>query len=200
MENRSALAPLDQRPGLPDALRVLLEEYPRAGWTADPGFNGLIQFWLERHLMFRRLLEMLGAETEAQLDAPKDAPGGADGPARTYRGRLARYGGMFVNELHTHHMIEDDHYFPALTTKDARLSHGFALLDADHHALDGVLSRFADSANNVLQTDPAKLSGAAARLLTEIRSAERLLNRHLTDEEELIVPIILKHGTDGLPG
>ena len=51
--NNLALA---DRKKLPDALRVLLEDYPRDGWELDPGFDGLVRFWLDRHLMFRRLM------------------------------------------------------------------------------------------------------------------------------------------------
>jgi len=47
---------LRHRKGLPDALRVLLEQYPRALWESHQNFDGLTRFWLERHLMFRRAL------------------------------------------------------------------------------------------------------------------------------------------------
>ena len=59
---------LDKRKGLPEALRVLLEEYPRENWSSDRGFNGLIKFWLERHMMFRQLLDSMVNDTQAVLD------------------------------------------------------------------------------------------------------------------------------------
>lgn len=184
---------LDHRTGLPEALQILLKDYPRADWTDDPGFNGVIQFWLERHLMFRRLLGKMSDEAEARIDGKLDG--------RTYASRLSRFGGIFINELHHHHMIEDAHYFPVLSGKDARITHGFTLLDADHTALDGVIDRFATSANAVLQAqDDAAARSAAGGFLSDLRTAERLLDRHLNDEEELIVPVILKYGTEGLPG
>ena len=46
---------LGVRAGLPDALRVLLADYPREGWESHPHFTGLVRFWLDRHLMFRPL-------------------------------------------------------------------------------------------------------------------------------------------------
>lgn len=184
---------LDRRDGLPDALRVLLEEYPRQHWEADPGFDGLIRFWLDRHLMFRRMLTLLREDTEARLDGRLD-------PER-HPARLAQIGGRFVNELHGHHMIEDHHYFPVLAGRDGRIEHGFALLENDHDLIDGLLQRFADSANGVIRAD-GRAAGrdAAGDFLATVSRAETLLDRHLTDEEELVVPVILKYGTGGLPG
>jgi hypothetical protein len=124
---------LDQRAGLPEALRILLDTHPRESWQAHPDFHGLVSFWLERHMMFRQLMEHMGRETEAFLDGNREAQGFAQG--------VARYGGLFVNQLHGHHQIEDHHYFPLLRQKDARIERGFDLLDADHHALDGILNR-----------------------------------------------------------
>lgn len=186
---------LDRRQGLPDALRVLLEEYPRAAWEADPGFDGLVRFWLDRHLMFRRMIGQLDADIRARLD-------GALAPERFAAG-LSRYGGLLVNELHAHHMIEDRHYFPVLARRDARIETGFRLLDADHHALDAYLARFVDAANGALRAlDPAA-GAAAARDAAgayegELGRLGRLIDRHLTDEEELVVPVILRYGSAGL--
>ncbi|MCB5199602.1 hemerythrin domain-containing protein [Loktanella sp. TSTF-M6] len=185
---------LDTRKGLPDALRVLLETYPRDGWTRDPGFDGLIRFWLDRHMMFRRLMAEMETGTELLLDR-KTAP---DAFAR----QLSRYGGMFVNGLHEHHTIEDAHYFPRLRAKDKRIDRGFDILDADHHALDGHLNAFADTANATLRQldDRDRLQSQAGAFRDRLSDMARLLNRHLIDEEELIVPVILKFGSADLGG
>jgi len=185
---------LEHRTGLPDALRVLLEAYPRQGWTQDPGFDGLIRFWLDRHLMFRRLLAEMQSGAEGLLDRNIDP--------QAYAKQVSRYGGMFVNGLHEHHTIEDTHYFPKLQAKDSRISRGFDILDADHHALDGHLAAFVDSANGVLSrlNDRAALQDGAATFKASLNDMERLLNRHLTDEEDLIVPVILRLGSSDLGG
>lgn len=188
-------AALERRAGLPDALRVLLEAYPRAGWESHRQFDGLVRFWLERHMMFRRLVEHLQQEAEARID-------GHLSPDRHLAG-VARFGGLLVQELHGHHMIEDHHYFPVLERRDLRLAYGFALLDADHHALDAELGAFTAAANAALQagkdsrTDSAR--DAVGRYLEALARLDRLLDRHLVDEEELVVPVILKYGTAGLP-
>ena len=46
-EDRGALS-LARRDGLPDALRVLLAEYPREAWESHPNLTALMRFWLER--------------------------------------------------------------------------------------------------------------------------------------------------------
>ncbi|WP_411891501.1 hemerythrin domain-containing protein [Yoonia sp. SDW83-1] len=183
---------LETREGLPDALRVLLEDYPREAWEADPGFDGLIRFWLDRHLMFRRLMDEMRSSTEALIDHRQD-------PER-YRVMVSRYGGMFVNGLHEHHTIEDTYYFPKLSQRDTRISRGFDILDSDHHAIDGYLNSFVEQANTVISKaeERSALQTAAGAFQAQLSTMERLLNRHLLDEEELIVPVILKYGTVGL--
>lgn len=181
---------LDARTGLPDALRVLVHAHPREGWAAHPHFAGLVAFWLERHMMFRRLLTHLRQEGEARLD-------GRLAPERHAAG-LSRYGGLLVQELHGHHHIEDAHYFPVLAQKDRTIGRGFDLLDADHHTLEADLAGFADAANAALRAPGAEARDAAGACHVALTRLERLLDRHLADEEDLIVPVILKHGTAGL--
>lgn len=183
---------LGVRERLPDALRVLVEELPREGWGAHPGFSELIRFWLDRHGMFRQLLGLLREDAEAAEAGRLD---GAD-----FARRLSRHGGLFVNELLAHHRIEDAHYFPVLQARDPRVQRGFDILDRDHHALDGALGLFADQANAVLR-GAREREGArnrAGAFLREVEGLKPLLERHLVDEEELVVPVLLRHAPDGL--
>jgi hemerythrin-like domain-containing protein len=180
---------LPERAGLPEPLRVLLADYPREAWERDPGFSGLIRFWLDRHMMFREIAARLTDETRAALDG-RLAP---EHHARV----LSRLGGLFVNELHTHHHVEDTHYFPVIARHDARLQTGFAMLDADHHALDAELAAFVERANAALRAEAAARHDAAGRFLDGLEGFAPLLERHLTDEEDLVVPILLRHGDRG---
>ncbi|MCT8162020.1 hemerythrin domain-containing protein [Pseudoruegeria sp. SHC-113] len=174
---------LTRRDGLPPALRVLLEDIPRESWEAHPAFGELVQFWLERHLMFRRLTQAMQADVEALIEGQM----GFD----IYAPRLSRYGGMLLNELHGHHQIEDHHYFPRLAKLDARIERGFELLERDHEAMDGLLHGMANGANALLQ------GGEAGVFADQLAEFTRLLDRHLVDEEEIIVPVILKSGFRG---
>lgn len=189
MTENLALASRDQ---LPDALRVLLAEYPRDLWECDPGFDGLIRFWLDRHLMFRRLLAEMTNTTQLLLDRQL--------PPDRFGATLSRYGGMFVNGLHEHHTIEDSHYFPKLMQKDKRIAAGFDILETDHNALDGFLAAFVTSANAVLgqSGDRSRLQDAAGSFAADLGRLDKLLNRHLIDEEDLIVPVILRYGSRDL--
>ena len=183
------LPALEDRTGLPEALRVLVEAYPRDGWTRDPGFNGLIEFWLGRHMMFR---QFMGQMTETLERAADGAP--VEGVAPLF----SRLGGAFVSQLHGHHQIEDVHYFPVLAGKDSRVAQGFTLLDRDHHALDGHLNRFVTGANALLGLvrEPGRFASTAHRFHGEVAQLGGFLERHLTDEEDLVVPVILKYGMD----
>lgn len=183
---------LEIRTGLPDALRVLLAEYPREAWETDPGFSELIRFWLDRHVMFRRLMAVMRDETARALDGEMDS--------RTYAAHLSRYGSMFINDLHGHHSIEDAHYFPHLKGLDTRLERGFDILDRDHHAIDGHLVQFAEAANAALRAIAAGESSTdrLAEFRGGLKRIDGFLDRHLTDEEDLIVPVLLRHAPVGL--
>lgn len=176
---------LGTRAGLPDALRELLETYPREGWPEHANFAGLVQFWLERHMMFRKLTALLREDAEQAMDGAL--------PPEAQTARLARYGSMLVNELHGHHQIEDHHYFPVLSGMEPQLVRGFTILDRDHHAMDGLLDRFTTVANGVLQGREE-----VGPFREELLSFDALLDRHLEDEEDLIVPVILRHGSGAL--
>ena len=180
------------RDGLPEALRVLLQDYPRAGWDSHPDFSGLVQFWLERHMMFRKILAALQSDAQAVLDRNMDM--------RPYGPRLSRYGDLLISQLHGHHQIEDHHFFPVLAGLDARITPGFDILDRDHQAMDGLLHRLALAVSGVLGAvpDDVRMRDQVGALAGELASFEAMLNRHLSDEEELIVPVILKNGGAGL--
>ena len=174
---------LAARQGLPAELLALLDEYPRAGWPAHPGFHGLVSFWLDRHMGFRTLTDRIRRETEALVDGKTD-------PA-TFPQRLVPLGRRLVDELLGHHQIEDDAYFPELAALEPRLTKGFDILDTDHHELDTLLDSFVTSANAVLQSPDMR--NAAAAFHDSLAPFTQMLNRHLTDEEDLILPVILKH-------
>ncbi len=98
---------LPERDGLPEHLKVLLDAYPREGWSTHKNFSELTKFWLSRHVMFRKTLETLRSESDYFLEGARD-------PQR-YGTLMTKVGSFFVNELHIHHHIEDHFYFPLLT-------------------------------------------------------------------------------------
>ena len=188
VDSKSNIA-LETRSGLPPSLRVLIDEFPADTWHRHENFDGLVKFWLERHVMFRKLIAMMMADVDLVSDNKLD-------PVQ-YRQRLARLGNMFVGELHTHHSIEDYQYFPRLKLLDSRLERGFEILDSDHHALDEHLQTFTGAANKILQLEEPEMIDQFGSFHDVLEAMQRFLERHLTDEEELIVPVILKYAFRG---
>lgn len=177
---------LAARDALPQEFRLILTDLPRAQWEAHPDFNGLAAFWLDRHLAFRRMLEALDGDVRARIDGTMST--------EAYATRLSRLGSRLLGDLMGHHQIEDDVYFPELARLEPRIARGFQMLDADHLALHGLIDRFATGGNAVLSaTDDAAQREAAARFRADLEEFDRLLTRHLTDEEDLVLPVVLKH-------
>ena len=178
---------LETRAGLPQAMRVLVAELPRTQWDGHENLGELVKFWLERHVMFRRLMDALDQDIRGFRDGQMDFT--------TYAPRLGRLGSMLLDQLQGHHQIEDHHYFPALIALDVKIEGAFELLENDHTAMDGLLHGFGRAANAVITGGAAgDFAGALHDNLTNFNA---LLDRHLNDEEEIIVPLILKTGFTG---
>lgn len=177
---------------MPEELRFLLDTYPRDNWEAHPGFKEKTRHWLGAHQLFRRVAERVRLDTEAYLD--KNIAIG------DYVGRLAYFGGNLVNNLHGHHSWEDHVYFPELSAADPRFDAGLELLEQDHADLDTVLDDMTQKANRVIKLsalDEKQALEEAAAVLPAAEAIEAFLQRHLSDEEELAVPIILHHRLRG---
>jgi hemerythrin-like domain-containing protein len=180
---------LYQRRALPEEFRIILAQYPRADWAAHPNFNGLAAFWLDRHLNFRAMMAQMQQDTALRLDEQIAAP--------DYGGRLARLGQRFLGELEGHHAIEDTAYFPQLARLEPRIARGFDILDADHHALHDLIDRFAAGANDVLRAPSDRAQREKlANFGTVLAQFDQMLGQHLSDEEDLVVPVVLKHRVD----
>jgi hemerythrin-like domain-containing protein len=179
---------LDTRAGWPADLRALMTRYPREVWSGHPNLGAMAQFWLQRHDMFREI----GASLEEATQAFRDGSATAADFRAFFPARLQ----FFLQQLNAHHQIEDLHYFPVFQAAEARLAHGFDVLEADHHLIHRQIDATVEAANGFLRTpandEAAKPAGehyakASGRLL-------RLLTQHLGDEEDLIIPLILDRG------
>lgn len=177
---------------LPADMRVLLKDYPRDAWEAHPGFKDKTRQWLGAHQMFRQLAQAVRTDAEQHLDG--------DLSANVYAARLSRYGNALVGNLHGHHTWEDRSYFPELAAADPRFEAGLDLLEQDHAHLDAVLDRFTSQANRAIKLthlDETQVFDEVGKLHGTAKTIEAFLARHLTDEEELAVPIILHHRLRG---
>lgn len=142
--------------------------------------------------MFRRLAELVRLDAEAFLEKEVEP--------EKYAGRLSYYGNALVGNLHGHHGWEDHSYFPELSAADPRFDAGLEVLEADHAELDRVLDSYTKTANRalkLLQLDEAQAREEVGTLHGTSEIIEAFLKRHLSDEEELAVPIILHHRLRG---
>ena len=166
--------------------------FPRDSWEANPHFKQATQNWLGAHQMFRQLANHVRAESERYRDRNRDP--------YDYAAQLSYYGDALVRNRHGHHGWEGRSYFPELSAADPRFDAGLEILEKDHEALDGVLDRFTEVANRTIKLihlDPASAYDEASKLHSEAEAIEGFLARHLSDEEELAVPIILHHRLRG---
>jgi hemerythrin-like domain-containing protein len=177
---------LARRSGWPEDLRVLIAQYPREQWEGHANLGEMARFWLSRHDMFRELATMIQA-IEAQFR--EGAISAAEFP-RQFVPRLQ----FLLSQLGVHHQIEDLHYFPIFRAAEARLARGFDVLEGDHHAIHADMARTADTANallRALQGDADALRRCGGDYAAASGALLKGLIRHLDDEEDLIVPLIL---------
>lgn len=184
---------LARRNGWPEDMRVLIARYPREQWEAHGNLGDMARFWLSRHAMFRELaasLRTVESEFRAGALAPPEFP-------RRFVPRLQ----FLLSQLGVHHQIEDLHYFPIFRAADARLARGFDVLEGDHHAIHADMEQTALTANALLRAlagEPAALRRCGDDYAAASGALLDGLIRHLDDEEDLIVPLILDRGEDAL--
>lgn len=178
---------LDTRPALPDEWLALLRRHPRDSWAAHPRLGGTAAFWLERHAAFRSLA--------AALDEATQRFHGGGLAAEDFAAWFAPRLQLLLSELNGHHQVEDLHYFPAFRRAAPDLTPGFGLLDRDHRTLHADLFATAEAANafrQALARTPDVEGPAAAYAEASARLLRRMA-RHLDDEEDLVIPLLIEH-------
>ncbi len=184
---------LNERAGLPADLRYLVEKYPREVWQEHQNLGEMARFWLQRHDMFRELSVALRTSVSDYREGKLDL----ESFARFFAPRLR----FFLQQLHGHHQIEDMHYFPIFMEAEKRLKKGFDILENDHEVIHEALERNHATARSFLQAlheNSSRRRFAADECAKENDDLIVMLTRHLADEEDLIVPVILDRGEDAL--
>lgn len=184
---------LDQRQSLPADLTWLYERYPRDIWQGHQDLGDMARFWLRRHDMFREVGSMLQRGIDEWREKPDD-PG-------SLSAWMAPRINFFLGQLNDHHQIEDHYYFPLFKGAEPKLERGFDLLDSDHHVIHEALEGNAETANAffeslVKEKEAARYAADAYASANEQLVA--LLTRHLADEEDLIIPMVLDRGEANL--
>ena len=184
---------LDTRAGLPADLRLLIDRYPREVWGTHANLGAMAQFWLQRHDMFREIAGALDAATTAFREGTASA--------QDFRAWFPPRLQFFLQQLNAHHQVEDLHYFPVFQAAEARLAHGFDVLETDHEVIHAQIVATVENANAFLRAatnDPDPLRTAGDHYVETSSGLLRLLTRHLGDEEDLIIPLILDRGEASL--
>jgi hemerythrin-like domain-containing protein len=101
---------------------------------------------------------------------------------------FARYWAGYVGELHDHHTIEDDFFFPALAERVEAARVHMARLADDHRVLDELVADAANALAGV--TDGAASPAALGAILRELAAHMRA---HLDLEDAEILPLFERH-------
>jgi iron-sulfur cluster repair protein YtfE (RIC family) len=184
---------LDSRGGWPADLRLLIDRYPREVWPGHANLGAMAQFWLSRHDMFRQI----GTALDEAAAAFRNGTATAEDFRAWFPPRLQ----FFLQQLNAHHQVEDLHFFPVFQAAEARLARGFDVLESDHHAIHQSIEHTIGTANAFLRApvndaDPLRVTGDAYAAAND--ALLRQLRRHLADEEDLIIPLILDRTEAGL--
>jgi hemerythrin-like domain-containing protein len=108
---------------------------------------------------------------------------------------------VFLSHLNGHHQIEDFQFFPLFSAAEPRLVRGFEVLETDHEVIHAAMDRLVETANGFLQAPTSDRDGMRYAGDAFADSGDRLirmLDRHLDDEEDLIVPLILERSEGAL--
>lgn len=179
---------IDRRTGWPDELCVLLNAHPRETWSEIR--SPMARFWIDKHNHLRR-------QSDALVSACDDYRESRSSPMEFGAWVAPRLQG-FLAELHGHHQIEDYHYFPSFRTAEPRLAAGFDVLARDHEMLHEGIVNIVEKINAFIMTlqDDAQSGLDSQRIAADqyIDAAVLMhgrLSRHLHDEEDLIIPLMV---------
>lgn len=107
---------------------------------------------------------------------------------------LHRWFTGFDGELHHHHMVEDDIFFPALAARvPAYDAESGDEIVADHERLDQLLAELRTTLGQLAGPDGTALAlGTAQAASAELAT---LLHRHLALEDDDVLPMFARHFT-----
>jgi hemerythrin-like domain-containing protein len=102
---------------------------------------------------------------------------------------LVRWCRGFIEELHCHHTIEDDAFFPALVARVPEAAELIARTDAEHATMDEIFVRMEAGLTTLASGGPAHGLHESARDLAD------LLDDHLAFEDAEVIPLFEQHFT-----
>lgn len=179
------------REGIPPELRNLMldRETCLDKWQQHPHFAANAASLHGFHNNLRAATAQVLGDIESLMDS--DADDAMDELPR-YK-RANHLAPQLIAVAHSHHHAEDHIYFPKYLESYPSLSRLFTLLEADHRvleqSLDDLTSSMAELRHHKNQASVAKAHSDASKL-------GKVINRHLDDEEDIVMPAILGRATN----
>lgn len=158
----------------------LFNKLPPDQWfSADYAYK--TSGWLKVHTNIRKRQRIL---TQISVDYQSGEYDWSE-----YRSQILKRINMHILKLHQHHGVEDEGFFPEFIRMYPQLTAGFEILGRDHVRLDALLDKL-QVQNDMLSRSEAEDKALAAQLHQTLVDATDLLSQHLTDEEDLVIPIL----------
>ncbi|WP_299329412.1 hemerythrin domain-containing protein [uncultured Psychrobacter sp.] len=137
--------------------------------------------WLKVHTNIRKRQRILVQISEAYISGEFDWS--------EYRSQILKRINMHVLKLHQHHGVEDEGFFPEFVSMYPKLAPAFEILGHDHEYLNELLDKL-QIQNDQLARSEVEDKALAEELHKTLVAVTDLLQQHLTDEEDLVIPIL----------
>ena len=137
--------------------------------------------WLKVHTNIRKRQRILTQINDAYISGEFDWS--------EYRSQILKRINMHVLKLHQHHGVEDDGFFPEFVSMYPKLAPAFEILGHDHEYLNELLDKL-QIQNDQLGRREIEDKALAEELHDTLVAVTDLLQQHLTDEEDLVIPIL----------
>nr|WP_299038527.1 hemerythrin domain-containing protein [uncultured Psychrobacter sp.] len=137
--------------------------------------------WLKVHTNIRKRQRILMQISDAYISGEFDWS--------EYRSQILKRINMHVLKLHQHHGVEDEGFFPEFVSIYPKLSPAFEILGHDHEYLNELLDKL-QIQNDQLARSEVENKALAEELHDTLVKVTDLLQQHLTDEEDLVIPIL----------
>ena len=152
---------------------------PEQWFAADYAYK--TSGWLKVHTNIRKRQRILTQISEAYIDGEFDWA--------EYRSQILKRINMHILKLHQHHGVEDDGFFPEFIRMYPQLAPAFEILGHDHEYLNALLDKL-QIQNDALAKSEGEDKALAEQLHDTLVKVTDLLQQHLTDEEDLVIPIL----------
>ena len=174
------------RKGLPDDIRGSLLSPAKKQWKSHPNYNGMASVFVDFHSMLNLTLFSIQRQLKSILDTPQNKT--------MHSGALRKVSNdmqSFYAAIPRHHEVADQLSFPKFRRHFPKLSHALTLLDKDPVVLMPMVEVIYDDSYQILNTDIVSYS-LLGRVYADVVKTKDLLARHLSDEEDIIIPMFLK--------